>query len=407
MSGATNGGIPLEISPLLVEDEGGVRTVVERAMRAPRVAVDVEANGLFAYRCQLCTVQLAFEEDGGIVTAIVDALRVPLAALGTLLGPEGPVKVLHDLAFDARMLCEAGVPLSRARDTSVAALFLGAKATGLASLLSSELGIHIDKQLQHHDWGLRPLGPTQIRYLAGDVIHLLALDTCLLKRAETLGIADELAEECGYRLEAAQRPPRDSRPSYARVKGVEALDPVGRAILRRALMVREAAAESEDVPNFKVVGSEALLALAQRRPSSLETLGGVPALLTGRAALWSSDWLRAVAEGIADGDVPEEDRALFARHESDAEAMARFRAQATQRRALTTRIGAWRREEARRRGVDEQVVLPGHCVQDLATLAVQGVPGEEAVCQVRGLGARRLERYGATLVSLLAEGRTR
>lgn len=358
----------------------------------------MEANGLFAYRARLCTVQLAFREGDGIAVAVVDALRVPVGPLAPLLGAAGPPKVLHDLTFDARMLAEAGAPLASVRDTSVAARMLGCAATGLAALLSAELGVKVDKQLQQHDWGRRPLASAELRYLADDVLHLLSLDACLAEQGRALGIDDEIAEECAYKLAAALGPPRDPRPAYARVKGAQALDPEGRAILRRLVAAREAAAEEADQPAFKIVASEVLLELAQRRPARADDVRAVRGAAAGRAAGFVAAWLGAIEQGRSDGDVPEDERALFQQARPPRKELAA-------RRAVETRIMAWRRAEARARKVDEQVVLPGHCAQDLVEIALAGGRADDAavaaaIARIPGLGARRLARYGAALAAL-------
>ncbi|WP_437972470.1 ribonuclease D [Sorangium sp. So ce260] len=385
--------------PCLVEREGDLARLVERAARADALAVDVEANGLFAYRPRLCTVQLAFLEGDDIAVAVVDALRVPVAPLAPLLGAAGPPKVLHDLTFDARMLAEAGAPLASVRDTSVAARMLGFAATGLAALLSAELGVKVDKQLQQHDWGRRPLSDAELRYLADDVLHLLPLDARLAERGRALGIEDEIAEECAYKLATALGPPRDPRPAYARIKGAQALDPEGRAILRRLVAAREAAAEQADVPAFKVVASEVLLELAQRRPARADDVRAVRGAAAGRAASSVAAWLRAIEQGRSDGDVPEDERALFQPARPPRKELA-------VRRAMESRITAWRRAEAKARKVDEQVVLPGHCAQELVELALarghaEGAAVDAAIARIPGLGARRLARYGGALAALV------
>ncbi|WP_438031246.1 HRDC domain-containing protein [Sorangium sp. So ce233] len=385
---------------VLVERDDDLARLVERAARAEALAVDVEANGLFRYRPRLCTVQLAFREGDGIAVAVVDALRTPVAPLAPLLGASGPPKVLHDLTFDARMLAEAGAPLAGARDTSVAARMLGCAATGLAALLLSELGVTIDKQLQQHDWGRRPLASAELRYLADDVLHLLALDARLAERGRALGIEDEIAEECAYKLATALGPPRDPRPAYARIKGAQALDPEGRAILRRLVAAREAAAEEADLPAFKIVGSEVLLELAQRRPARADDVRAVRGAAAGRAATCVAAWLRAIEQGRSDGDVPEEERALFLQVRPPRRELAA-------RRAMETRITGWRRAEAKARKVDEQVVLPGHCAQELVEIALAaGNAGDAAVAaaiaRIPGLGARRLARYGGALAALVS-----
>jgi ribonuclease D len=386
---------------VVIETPRALEAVIERASRATAVAVDVEANGLFVYRPRLCTVQLAWDEAEHAHVAVVDTLAVPAAPLARLLGPGGPIKVLHDLTFDARMLDEAGAPLALARDTSVTARMLGYQATGLSALVEKELGIRLDKRFQQHDWSQRPLTSEHLRYLADDVAHLLRLDRALAARAEEKDLGPEIEEECAYKLRMAIAPPRDGRPAYVRVKGVQKLDVAGRAVLRRLVLAREVAAEALDLPPFKVIGNEQLLELARLRPTRKEELGQIPGALSGRAGKLAERWLSAVAQGMADGDIPPEDRVHFEPPRVDPAWIAR-------RRALEGRISAFRRAEARRRGVDEQAVLPGHCAQDLADVLASAPPGDAElrakIAAIPGLGARRLERYGEVFVALLEPG---
>src|SRR5579859_912294 len=185
----------------VVRAESDLRALVREAAGAPRVAVDLEASGMFAYRAAVCTVQLAWGE--GEARAVVDAMATPIAPLAGLLGEDGPVKIVHDVAFDARMLAEAGVPLGNVHDTSLAARMLGRAATGLASLLESELGVRIGKAMQHHDWRIRPLDDAMLAYLAADVAHLAALEGALWREVEARGIEDAVLEETRYRLASA------------------------------------------------------------------------------------------------------------------------------------------------------------------------------------------------------------
>src|ERR1019366_9911036 len=120
-----------------------------------RLAIDLEASGMFTYRARICTVQLAWQSAAHL--AVVDALAVSVAGLREVLSVDGPTKIVHDVAFDARLLAEVGVELGNVHDTAIAAHMLGRAATGLASLLASELGVQIAKGMQHHDWRLRPL----------------------------------------------------------------------------------------------------------------------------------------------------------------------------------------------------------------------------------------------------------
>src|SRR5690606_33473217 len=69
------------------------------------------------------------------------------------------------------------------------------------------------------------------------------------------------------------------------------------------------------------------------------------------------------------------------------------------RKAREKALSAWRREEAARRGVDEQAVLPGHCLRKLASAELTT---RESLAQIEGFGEKRLALYGDALLSLLS-----
>lgn len=366
-----------------------VRAIATRAATSPRVALDVESNGLFAYKPSLCTVQVAWLEAGEIAIGILDTMATSATPLAALTEAGGPTIVLHDLTFDVRLLREHGVVLSRVRDTSVAARLLGKKALGLASLLASELGLQVDKKLQHHDWAARPLEPVHLTYLADDVRHLLSLDDSLTDQVARAGIEAEVDEEVRYKLWSALEEVV-APPAYLRVKGLEKLAPPSQAIVRRAFLVREELAAREDVPPFHVAGPELLLELAARKPTTAAEVRSLAAT-RGRARRFADAWARAVTEGLEDGALPLEDSATLRPPPLD-------RAESARRRTREERLRRWRKSEAAARGVDEQAVLPGHCVSDLARL---GASDDDALLAIPGVGAQRVERYGRALLAAL------
>src|SRR5690606_19744788 len=137
-----------------VDDPAELPRVLDELEETPAIALDIEGDGFHRYRARLCTMQLA----GAGAPVALDTLAIrDLTPLAPLLGPHGPVKVLHDASFDARMLARRGVTLARVFDTSIAARFLGERATGLASLLARHLGVELAKDEQQGDWGARPL----------------------------------------------------------------------------------------------------------------------------------------------------------------------------------------------------------------------------------------------------------
>lgn len=347
---------------------------------------------MHAYRARLCVLQLA-EALSNVPAAhvlLVDTLAaVDVRVLAEVLGPRGPVKILHDAGFDARMLRDEGVELGNVLDTAVHARFLGCRETGLGSLLAARFGVTLHKSMQQHDWGRRPLGPRERAYLAGDVTYLGMLAAQLEAEALAAGIADEVAEETAWTLRSALRADDEPRPPYARVKGARELGTASLAVLRALAAVREREAEAVDLPPGRVVSNASLLGIAKARPRSLADLGRVLPL-TGPVAPIAKALVEAVGEGLAAGDIPADERRWFATERPPPDA--------ARRRARETMLQKWRAEEATRRGVDLQVVLPGHCLHDLAAAGARDLA---ALAAIEGFGAVCVERYGTELVDKL------
>ena len=92
---------PQPSRPVVVSDVDALRDLLGRlshisraghddpAAHGDRLAVDIEASGMFAYRARPCTVQLGW--NGGQQIVVVDVLAAPIAALAPALGDDGPV----------------------------------------------------------------------------------------------------------------------------------------------------------------------------------------------------------------------------------------------------------------------------------------------------------------------------
>jgi len=373
----------------LVTNEDELGRVSERFGRVPRVGLDIESNGLFAYRARLCTIQIG----AGLDVAVVDALATTLGPLGPLVASREVRKIVHDVAFDARILAEAGLTLTHVHDTSIAARMLSRPATGLASLLGSELGITVDKKMQHHDWAERPLEPVGLRYLADDVVHLEPLAEKLFGEVEARGIGAEVEEETRYRISTAiaAAGSEDPRPPYLRLKGIERTPRADLPLLRHLADLREEKARELDVPPYKVLAPDVLHAIAKARPRTMADLDKINGATKGRGRAIASLVLQAVTRGLDEGTIPEEHAVLLERPRVP-------QAVTKARRAREQRLTKWRKAEAAKRSVDEQVILPGHCLQDLADITE---PTLDAIASVKGIGAFRVERDGAALLAAL------
>ncbi|MFO0627870.1 MAG: HRDC domain-containing protein [Polyangiales bacterium] len=379
-----------------IDDPEALAEAVDALRDAPRVAVDCESNAMHAHRARVCVVQLAAATEDAPATEVylVDTLRLGVGGpLGWLLSPEGPRKVLHDFGYDARILAAEGVTLGNADDTAVLARMLGEPATGLASLLSKRFGVGLDKRFQQHDWARRPLRDDALAYLAGDVSHLGRLYASLATETRAAGIEDEVACETAWCLRRALDDATDEarlrRPPFARIKGFRELRGVARAVLREVAEDRERIAEARDLPIGRVLPNAMALAIARERPTDRAALLALTGP-TNANAPWSHVWLDATARGLASPSLSPSDRAHYTREEVATDRGVR--------KERADRLSAWRRDEAARRGVALQVVLPGHCID---ALAADPPASLEALAQFEELGQARRARYGDVLLGLL------
>lgn len=376
----------MEVS--LVETVDGLRDVAMRLRDADRIACDIEADGLFRYRAKVCVLQLSTDTHAFVIDTLAawDA-----SVMQAVLGNEGPRKVIHDLSFDARLLREAGVALGNVVDTSIAARFLGEKSLGLGSLLSSRLGVTVAKDRQKQDWSRRPLQADDINYLVGDVAHLFVLADKLQADVDERGIAREVEMETEYMLQRALvEPSIEATPAWAKVKGAREQAPVVRAVLRELLSVRDAEARRHDVPPFKIVGEDSLIQASLKRPTTQDALTAV-GFRGAHVRASMPHWLDAIRRGIQQGDVPPAETVEDATPRPS-------RAQRDRSKAREAALKAWRAQVAKARGVEIQVVLPGHCLTDVVNADIN-TPAD--LSQIVGLGAFRIERDGAALVNAL------
>lgn len=147
------------------------------------IGLDVETT---MYDQRLCLIQLATTS----CTYLIDPLAIPsLDPLRNVLGPEGPVKVIHNAALERRVLGETGLSLGNTFDTLAASRLLGPLGAkhGLGDVCQRLLGRHIDKSLQKSDWARRPLSRAQIDYAAVDAEVLVDLHRYFLGRNASVG----------------------------------------------------------------------------------------------------------------------------------------------------------------------------------------------------------------------------
>jgi ribonuclease D len=352
----------------------------------PAIALDTESDSLHHHREKVCLLQLATGPDRAW---LVDPLALgDLSPLAGIIGNPAVTVVLHGADYDVTSLKrDFGIVMPGLFDTMIAARFLGRAQHGLQAVLRDELSISLSKDSQLDDWSRRPLTRRQETYALDDVRHLLALHARLAGELRDRGRLDWVAEECA--VVAALEPARKDADSEAwlKLKGARRLAPRQMAVLRALVGWREEVARATDVPAFKILSTEKLLALAAappRRPQDLREQRGpwmrwperVPALLDAVA--------RALA--LPDRDLP--------RPKSLPRPVV---SEATRRRIASLR--AWRADAGARSGLDASLVLPGRLLDQVAERMPRH-PGElEAIA-----GFRRWRRrtFGDEIVAAVA-----
>ncbi|MCC6669491.1 MAG: HRDC domain-containing protein [Planctomycetes bacterium] len=372
--------------PHLVSDAPALGAMVERLLGEELIAVDTEANSMFAYQERLCLVQVSSAEEDWLIDPLAG---LDLAPLGALFASERVQKVFHDAEFDVLTLKRAArFRFAAVFDTRVAAASLGHAQVGLAALLHECMGVRLDKRFQRSDWGRRPLSAGQLDYARRDTRYLPGLARRLRAELDRRGgvHVEEVDSEC-RRIAAVEPEPRSFDPEgWTRIAGAERLDAMGRRLLRALFAWRDREAERRDQPHFKVLGNEAMLTLAQRAASGVESPAAVPGVPAWIAPALAALLDEARAAGPLSGS--------FRRAPTPEEELS-----PAQRRVFDA-LRAWRREVAARRPVDPALVLPRGALlalarrdswpRDLAELAACGV-----------LEEWRLRRYGAGILAAL------
>ena len=362
--------------------------IVAAFRREPLVGADTEAASFHRYRDRIFLVQLSTRER----TAVVDPLAIAdLSPVGALLADAAVEKVFHDADYDLRILDrDYGFRGARIFDTRVAAQLAGEPAVGLAALLEKYLGVKLIKEHQKADWSRRPLPPAMLEYAAADTQYLPVLRDALRDRLTQLGRLP-WAEEEFARLESLRwTGTPDGSDAFLRVKGARALPPRALAALRELYRWRETLAAQQDTATFRIIGNDALLAVAKALPPSPADLAQVPQLPATLARRHGTALLGGVrrALALAETELPQLERGT--RPPKDAAFDARVE-----------RLKAARNRVAAELGLDPGVVC-GRSTLEAVARAIP-VPNDRAgLTRVSELRRWQIDVLGSALLAALA-----
>lgn len=371
--------------PILVADPASLDALARALAAQPIVAVDTESNSMHAYRERVCLVQFSVPD----ADFIVDPMAVrDLSPLATLFANPAQQKIFHAAEYDIVCLRrDYGFEFVNLFDTMSAARTLGWPQVGLASILDTRFGVTMNKKFQRADWKRRPLTPEQLDYARLDTHHLIALRELQLQALTEAGRWPE-AEEEFERLARLRADPDNAGPDAAafwRVKGARELTPAQAAVLQALFAWREQQAERIDRPPFKVMGEATLMDIVRRRPRRADDLQGIPGLTPDQIQRHARAVLQAIEQGLG----------------APAPRPPQIEREPDEIRDRYDRLHTWRKNRAKARGVESDVILPRTALWDLAR---RPPSTRDDLAQIADFGPWRRQTYGEEILTLLRRG---
>ena len=355
-----------------------------RTGKATRVAIDTEGASFHKFVDRIYLIQLSTADRH----AIIDPLPIDApAALGAMLEDPDTEIVFHDADYDLRLLHQDyGWQVRSIFDTRVAAQLLGISSFGLAALLEKYFGLKLDKKHQRADWSMRPLTAGMLEYAAQDTMHLLGLRDQLAGELKTKG-RWSWAEEEFVRLEATRWAVEEPGTAFMRVKGARDLSRRELALLRELVNWRDSLALKLDKANFRVVGNDVLLEVAQLAPSDRDTLGKIKGMPRGIVERAGDEVLACVKRGLA---VPESELPKFAKSK-------RF-ARDPDFDTKVSRLKSARDDAAKRLELDPGVLCSRDRMETISRVVPKSVDELRAMGELRGW---QVDELGAAFVAAL------
>jgi len=355
------------------------------------IALDLEADNMFHYKNQLCVIQVATLD----AVYLFDPIAISSGkCFQPLLGESGPVKLIHDAAFDVRLLYDYGVTPGNIFDTCLASKFLGEQAVGLSTLLLKYFGVKLNKEFQCIDWSLRPLNEKKMQYLVCDVIYLMNLYTFLSAAVADAEIEEEINEELHYISLCAEDDLKEKNlPLWAKIKGWKRLKRKQLNVLKVIAEIRDVAAAKKDLPPSRIIKNKTMISIAKKIPDDLKSLKKIDRFnSSGRQILQLL--LDVIIECKTSEFLTSEDLIVF----NEAQRPRQTKTEATRTKGLKKYLKVYRDEQAKERDVDAQVVIPGHCLKEICHSKPCNL---EELAVVRGFGEKRLKLYGNEILEIV------
>lgn len=364
-----------------IDTQPGWDRCIDIFHREPVVAVDLEANSLFAYREQICLLQFSTRGHDYIIDPLAG---LDLSRFGELLANGQVEKVFHASEYDMMLLKrDHDWEIRNLFDTMWAARILGFKNMGLAWFLREFYGVELSKKHQKANWAARPLSEEMLVYAQADTHYLLRLRDELAGRLEEAGRMDEALEIFEHQCEVRLPDQSFDPDGFWSIRGARDLTPSQQAVLKALYLFRDGEALRRNLPPFKVMNNEALVNIARENPKTKKTLAAIRGVGARNVERYGTPLLHLMRESRREAPPARPAR----KKRLDPGVVDRFE-----------RLFQWRKDRAVARGVESDVILSR---ETMWSIARDNPESMDDLARIAGIGPERLSLHGKEILGEL------
>ena len=288
--------------PEVISNESDFEKLIAQLLngRGP-LAIDAERASGYRYSQRAYLIQI-YRENGGL--HLIDPIPLKDSKLWEKFNKEFSSYewVIHASTQDLPCLIDVGLKPELLFDTELGARIAGCERVGLGPLAESLLELQLSKEHSAVDWSIRPLRPEWITYAALDVDILLDIRNAvenLLTEQNKLEWAKQdfasiLKNYQNYVFTDEAKPER-----WRRTSGMHKVrDRLTMAIVRDFWFSRDELAREIDLAPGRVLGDEAIIELATKRPDNLEAVAKVIGRRTRLEAPPFNRWLNVLSNAL-------------------------------------------------------------------------------------------------------------
>jgi ribonuclease D len=284
--------------PEVISNESDFEKLIAQLLNGSGpLAIDAERASGYRYSQRAYLIQI-YRENGGL--HLIDPIPLKDSKLWEKFNKEFSAYewVIHASTQDLPCLIDVGLKPELLFDTELGARIAGCDRVGLGPLAESLLELQLAKEHSAVDWSIRPLRPEWITYAALDVDILLDIRNSVEKllteqnklRWAKQDFASILKNYQNYVFSDAAKPDR-----WRRTSGMHKVrDRLTMAIVRDLWFSRDELGREIDLAPGRVLGDEAIIELATKRPDNLEAVAKVIGRRTRLEAPPFNRWLNVL-----------------------------------------------------------------------------------------------------------------